>query len=86
MWFKDLKIKQSKIINALGGATFGVLLIHAHSDEMRQWLWKETVDVTGHYASMGAFQMIGYLVTVVVLIFWCVLLLTSPAAVGLSLG
>lgn len=69
MWFKDLKIKQCKIINALGGATFGVLLIHAHSDEMRQWLWKETVDVTGHYVSMGAFQMIGYLVTVVVLIF-----------------
>ncbi len=39
MFFKNLKIKKSKIINIFGGATFGVLLIHANSNPMRQWLW-----------------------------------------------
>lgn len=50
LWFKDLNIQNSKIINAFGAATFGVLLIHANSDAMRTWLWKETVDVVGHYS------------------------------------
>lgn len=49
MFFKDLHIPQSRLINAMGGATFGVLLIHANSDAMRQWLWRETVDCVGHY-------------------------------------
>lgn len=46
---KDMQIPQSRLINAMGGATFGVLLIHANSDAMRQWLWRETVDCVGHY-------------------------------------
>lgn len=49
MWFKDMRIPHSRLINAVGGATFGVLLIHANSDAMRQWLWRETVDCTGHF-------------------------------------
>lgn len=49
MWFKDLRIGYSKTINLLGGATFGVLLIHANSDTMRQWLWNEVVDCAGHF-------------------------------------
>lgn len=43
MYFKDLKIKQSRLINILGASTFGVLLIHANSDTMRQWLWCDTL-------------------------------------------
>ncbi len=43
MWFKDLKVRQSKIINTTAAATFGVLLIHANSDAMRQWLWHDTL-------------------------------------------
>ena len=39
MFFKDLKIKQSRAINIIGGSTFGVLCIHANSDTMRKWLW-----------------------------------------------
>lgn len=50
LWFKNMKIKQSKIINAFGAGTFGVLLIHANSNAMRQWLWKDMIDVVGHYA------------------------------------
>lgn len=50
LWFKNMNIRYSKIINAFGAGTFGVLLIHANSDAMRTWLWKDTVDVVGHYS------------------------------------
>lgn len=49
LWFKNMNIKYSKIINSFGAATFGVLLIHANSNGMRTWLWKDTLDVVGHY-------------------------------------
>ena len=51
MYFKDLPIKQSKVINIISASTFGVLLIHANSDTMRQWLWKDTLNVLEQYAS-----------------------------------
>lgn len=51
MLFKSLKIKQSKFINVIGAGTFGVLLIHANSGTMRQWLWKDLCDNVGHYTS-----------------------------------
>lgn len=54
MWFKSLKISHSAIINAVGASTFGVLLIHANSDAMRQWLWGDAVDCTGHFGSYAA--------------------------------
>ena len=50
LWFKNMNIKYSKVINAFGAGTFGVLLIHANSDAMRTWLWKDTLDVVGHYS------------------------------------
>jgi hypothetical protein len=49
LWFKNINLAYSKIINTLGATTFGVLLIHANSDAMRQWLWQDTVDCVGHY-------------------------------------
>jgi len=49
MFFKNLKISYSKVINTIAASTFGVLLIHAHSNEMRQWLWKDFIDVKSHY-------------------------------------
>ena len=69
MWFKDAKIKQSRFINTVGASTFGVLLIHAHSDTMRQWLWKETFEMTDYYNELPALQMILYASFVVLLIF-----------------
>jgi len=45
LYFKDLSIRQSRIINTIASSTFGVLLIHANSDIMRQWLWGDIVDV-----------------------------------------
>lgn len=43
-FFKNLKIKQSKFINTVAASTFGVLLIHANSDIMRQWLWRDMLE------------------------------------------
>ena len=51
MYFKDLHIKQSKFINTISASTFGVLCIHANSDTMRQWLWKDMLDNVGYYAN-----------------------------------
>lgn len=45
MWFKNLKIKQSRVINTIAASTFGVLCIHANSDVMRQWLWYDTANM-----------------------------------------
>lgn len=49
LFFKNLKIKNSRIINGVASTTFGVLLIHANSDAMRQWLWKDLLNVPGMY-------------------------------------
>lgn len=49
MFFKTIPLKYNKWINTIGASTFGVLLIHANSDTMRQWLWKDTLNNVGHY-------------------------------------
>lgn len=43
LFFKNLKIGYSKMINTMGASTFGVLLFHANSDAMRQWLWGDVL-------------------------------------------
>lgn len=68
MYFKDLKIPHSRFINAVGATTFGVLLIHANSDTMRQWLWKETVDCMGNFGDSLLFT-VGYAIVSVLIIF-----------------
>lgn len=51
LFFKNLKIPYSRLINTIVASTFGVLLIHANSDTMRQRLWKDTLDCVGHYGN-----------------------------------
>ena len=51
MFFKNLKMKPNKLINGIAASTFGVLLIHASSDTMRTWLWKDVLNVVGMYSS-----------------------------------
>ena len=51
MFFKNIKIKQSKFINTVAVSTFGVLCIHANSDTMRQWLWKDMFNNVSAYGS-----------------------------------
>lgn len=69
LWFKNMNIGYSKLINAFGAGTFGVLLIHANSDAMRTWLWKDTVDSIGHYYSMTTGGLVLFSLGVVVAIF-----------------
>ena len=51
LFLKNLKIRFSKVINTVAASTFGVLCIHASSDTMRQWLWKDVLDNVGHYST-----------------------------------
>lgn len=41
LFFKNLHLGYHRRINAMGASTFGVLMIHANSDTMRQWLWRD---------------------------------------------
>ena len=49
LFFKNIKIAHNKIINTIAASTFGVLLIHANSDTMRHWLWKDICNNVGVY-------------------------------------
>lgn len=51
LFFKNLKIGYNKVINMIASSTFGVLLIHANSDTMRQWLWHDVCNNIGVYES-----------------------------------
>ncbi len=48
--FRNLNIGYIKVLNAIASTTFGVLLIHANSDAMRQWLWHDLLNVPGWYS------------------------------------
>lgn len=49
LFFKNLKMGYSKVINTVAASTFGVLLIHANSDTMRRWLWRDVCNNVGVY-------------------------------------
>ena len=51
MAFKTWPLAYSKAINEVAATMFGVLLIHAHSNTMRHWLWREVVDVKGFFST-----------------------------------
>lgn len=49
LFFKNIKMPYNKVVNTIAASTFGVLLIHANSDAMRQWLWKDVIATASHY-------------------------------------
>ncbi len=49
--FKNLKIGHIKTINTLAASTFGILLIHASSDTMRNWLWNDVMHSAEAYSN-----------------------------------
>jgi hypothetical protein len=49
LFFKNLKFPYVKFINTVARSMFGVLLIHANSDAMRQWLWYDTLKNAEYY-------------------------------------
>lgn len=58
--FNNLDIKYSKSINTVASTTFGVLCIHANSDTMRQWLWRDTLNnVSAYYTDYALLHALG---------------------------
>lgn len=55
MVFKNINLGYSKWINKLSSVTFGVLLIHANSDAMREFLWVRVLNVSSFYSSQYLF-------------------------------
>ncbi len=51
MFFKNINIGYKKTINRIAASAFGVLLIHANSSTMRQWLWVDTFKNVKFYNS-----------------------------------
>lgn len=49
MFFKRLPMKFNKFVNVVGGTTFGILLIHDCSWEMRHWLWVDICNCIGWF-------------------------------------
>lgn len=47
--FKTFRIGHIKVINTLAASTFGILLIHASSDTMRNWLWNDVMQTAQAY-------------------------------------
>lgn len=72
MLFKDLKIPYNRFINMVGASTFGVLLIHANSDTMRRWLWKDVINCTGHYDT--DFFWLHAFISILVIFFACIII------------
>lgn len=49
--FKNLKIKQNKVINRIASSTFGILLIHSSSGTVCRFLWGDIFHNTEFYSS-----------------------------------
>lgn len=74
MYFKELKIKQNRLINVIGGSTFGVLCIHANSMTMINWLWGDFLDVSAKYQLPLVELMVFSIITVLGIFTVCTLI------------
>jgi len=83
LFFRNLNIGYSKIINTVSASTFGVLLIHANSGYMREWLWHKTLQNTSYFHSdllalHAIGSVLGIFVTCTILDFLRIQLLEKP--------
>lgn len=69
MFFKNLRIRYSKVINMIGSTTFGILLIHSQNSAIRLWLWRDVFDCAGHYAA--SFYWAYAIVSILIVYFSC---------------
>lgn len=69
--FKNISMPRIKTINVIASSTFGVLLIHANSDTMRHWLWKDTINVNAMYVTGGTMLILKVLVSVLLIYAVC---------------
>lgn len=49
LFFKNLRVPQSRLINALGASSFGVLLLHPMGNTVRHLLWEHLFNVVHAY-------------------------------------
>lgn len=72
VFFVKLKISYNRYVNKIATSILGVLLIHAHSQTMRHWLWGDFVNVTSQYHSryyylLAISTIVGIFITCVVI-------------------
>lgn len=67
LFFKSLKMNHYKWINLFAASTFGVLQIHANSNTMRCWLWRDICNNIKWYTSR--WMPIHFTITVVLVFF-----------------
>lgn len=70
MLFRNIKIKQNKVINTIAASTFGVLLIHANSDAMGKFLWQDVLHNASYYNS--PFLIVHAILSVILIYVVCV--------------
>lgn len=49
LFFKNLRLGYVPLVNTIASVSYGVLLIHAHSSVMREWLWVDVFNVPGMF-------------------------------------
>lgn len=63
LFFRNMRMKPNRVINAIAATVFGVFCIHASSDTMRRWLWQDTLkNVEYFYKPIGYVHIIGAVV------------------------
>ena len=68
MYFKNLSLRQSRFINAVASATFGILLLHANGVPMKTWLWLDVLH-TQEYQALSPLAGILHAIIASVLVF-----------------
>ncbi len=60
LFFRNLRIRPNRLINAVAATTFGVFCIHTCSDAMRRWLWQDLLRNAEYYSKpIGYLHIIG---------------------------
>jgi len=70
--FRNLNIGTNKGINAIATTIFGVFLIHANSNAMRRFLWRDFFDNAGAYATSSFWLHSIVVVLVVFFVSMCI--------------
>lgn len=74
LYFKNLKLRYSRFINTVAASTFGVLMIHANSDTMRKWLWRDIFNNLNAFNSTLIYFICHALVVVILVYIVCTLI------------
>lgn len=68
MFFKNVRIKNSVLINTVAASTLGVLMIHANSDTMRKWLWQDVLhNVEMYNSNFLVFHVLGSVLAIYII-------------------